>query len=279
VLRSENKKGEKKMAIRRIATVLMAAMAAVATAQITNEEREAFLKSAAIVRTKNLSMGVTLSRKASMSNGTIEHDAHIQTVNEYKAKFEGTTGTEMNFRDSYKYNVAAYRIAKLLNLNMVPPSVERKVEGSTAAVTWWVDDVAMTEFDRRKRKQEAPDANDWNKQMSVVHVFDELIYNVDRNMGNLVITRDWSIWMIDHTRAFRWHKACPKLKNLKQIDRNLLVSLKKLTREQLQQEVGAYLMKPEIEGLLARRDVIVKHFEDKLAENGEAKVLYEMARR
>jgi hypothetical protein len=267
------------MAIRRIATVLMAAMAAVATAQITNEEREDFLKNAAIVRTKNLSMGVTCSRKASMSNGTIEHDAHIQTVNEYKARFEGGTGTEMNFRDSYKYNVAAYRIAKLLNLNMVPPSVERKVEGSTAAVTWWVDDAAMTELDRRKKKQEAPDTNEWNKQMSTVHVFDELIYNVDRNMGNLVITKDWNIWMIDHTRAFRWHKTCPKLKNIKQIDRNLLDNLKKLTREQLQQEVGAYLMKPEIEGLLARRDAIVKYFEEKLAENGEARVLYELARR
>ncbi len=269
------------MAFTRIVRVMtMAAMALTAIAQqMTNEERESFLKSAQIVNMKNLSRGVTLSKKASMTNGTLQHDAHVQSVQEYKARFEGTSGSEINFRDSYKYNVAAYRIAKLLNLSMVPPSVERKVEGKTAAITWWVDDTAMTEFDRRKNKQEAPDVNAWNKQLVVMNVFDELIYNVDRNLGNMVITSNWNLWLIDHTRAFRWHKTCPKLATLKQIDRNLFDNLKKLTREQLKNEVGDFLMNPEIDGVMARRDLIVKHFEQKLAENGEGKVLYELAQR
>ena len=263
-----------------VRVMTMAAVAMVATAQeMTNDQRESFLKTAEIVRMKNLSQGVTLSKKASMTDGEMQHDAHVQTIDEYKARFEGTSGSELNFRDSYKYNVAAYQIAKLLNMNMVPPSVERMVEGKTAAITWWVDNAAMTELQRRKTKEEAPDLNAWNKQLVAMNVFDELIYNVDRNLGNMVITKDWNLWLIDHTRAFRWHKACPKLKNLKQIDRNLLESLKKLTREMLKQHAGQYLMGPEIDGVLARRDVIVKHFEQKLAENGEAKVLFEMARR
>ena len=263
-----------------VRVMTMAAVAVVATAQqLTNDQREAFLKTAEIVKMKNLSQGVTLSKKASLADGMMQHDAHVQTVDEYKARFEGTTGSEINFRDSYKYNVAAYRIATLLNLDIMPPSVERKVEGKTAAITWWVDNAAMTELQRRKTKQEAPDSNAWNKQLVVMNVFDELIYNVDRNLGNMVITSDWNLWLIDHTRAFRWHKTCPKLNNLKQIDRNLLANLKKLTREMLQQHVGQYLMAPEIEGVLARRDAIVKHFEQKLTESGEAKVLYELAQR
>ena len=36
-----------------------------------------------------------------------------------------------------------------------------------------------------------------------VRMFDQLIYNVDRNLGNLVIDKNWTIWMIDHSRAFR----------------------------------------------------------------------------
>jgi len=269
------------MAISRTVRVLtMAAVAMAATAQqMTNEQRESFLKTAEIVKMRNLSQGVTLSRKASMTNGAMQHDAHVQTIDEYKARFEGMTGSEINFRDSYKYNVAAYRIAELLDLDMVPPSVEREVEGKTAAITWWVDNAAMTELDRRKTKQEAPDINAWNKQLVAMQVFDELIYNVDRNLGNMVITRDWNLWLIDHTRAFRWHKTCPKLNNVKQIDRNLLDNLKKLTREQLKQRVGDYLRGPEIDGVLARRDIIVKHFEQKLAENGEGKVLYELSHR
>jgi hypothetical protein len=268
------------MAISRTVRVMaMAAVAMTATAQMTNEAREAFLANAKILRTKGLSMGVTNSQKAYMSDGAMEHEAHIQSIDEAKARFEGVTGTEINFRDTYKFNVAAYRLAKLLNLDMIPPSVERRVGGKSSAVTWWVDDVMMTELDRRKRKEEAPDRNAWNKQMNTVAVFDELIYNVDRNMGNLVITKSWDIWMIDHTRAFRLHKNCPKLTGVKQIDRNLLDNLRKLTREMLKQELGEYLRMPEIDAVLARRDAIVKHFENRLAQSGEATVLYELARR
>jgi hypothetical protein len=268
------------MAISRTARVMaIAAMAVTASAQMTNEAREAFLMNADIVRTKGLSMGITNSMKAYMSDGTMEHDAHVQTIDEYKARFEGTNGSELNFRDSYKYNIAAYRIAKMLNLDMVPPSVERKVAGKTAAITWWVDNAMMTELDRHKSKQEAPDKNSWNKQYVTVQIFDQLIFNVDRNLGNLVITKDWNIWMIDHTRAFRWHKSCSKLAMLKQVDRNLLENLKKLTRESLKEQVGRYLVPQEIEGVLARRDAIVKHFESRVAQNGADKVLYEMASR
>jgi hypothetical protein len=269
------------MAISRTVRVMtMAAVAMAATAQeMTNEQRESFLKTAEIVKMKNLSQGVTLSRKASMTDGAMQHDAHVQTIDEYKARFEGTTGSEINFRDSYKYNVAAYRIAKLMNLDMVPASVERKVGGKSAAITWWVDDVLMTELDRYKSKQQPPDQNAWNQQMATVHVFDQLILNVDRNLGNLVITKDWNIWMIDHTRAFRLHKSCPKLAGMKQIDENLLDSLKKLNKAELKTEVGQYLSPMEIDSLLARRDAIVKHFESRLAQNSQATVLYQMARR
>jgi hypothetical protein len=266
-------------AMRAVRIAMIAAAVTASAQELTNEQREAYLKNAKIVRTKTLSMGITGSMKAAMTDGTLEHDAHIQTIDEYRARFEGTRGAEINFRDSYKYNIAAYEIAKMLGLDMVPPSVERKIDGKTGAITWWVDNVLMTELDRHKRKQQAPDTNAWNKQMAIVHVFDELIYNTDRNLGNLVITNDWQIWMIDHTRGFRWNKTCPKLKAMKQIDRNLLVSLKKLTRESLTERCAQYLMKPEIEGVLARRDLIVKHFEDRLAASGDAVVLYETARR
>ena len=269
------------MAISRTVRVMtMAAVAMAATGQqLTNEAREAYLMTAKIVRTKGLSMGVTNSVKASMDDGTLQHDAHVQTIDEFKARFDSTQGVEMNFRDSYKYNVAAYRIAKLMNLDMVPPSVERKVGGKSAAITWWVDDVMMTELDRYKSKQQPLDQNTWNEQMATVHVFDQLILNVDRNLGNLVITKDWNIWMIDHTRAFRLHKKCPKLAGLKQIDQNVLDNLKKLNKAELKTEVGQYLTNSEIDSLLARRDAIVTHFEGRLAHNGQATVLYQMARR
>ena len=261
------------------ATICLAAAVSLSATHLTNDQIEQFLKEARIVNTKKLSMGVTNSSKAFLDDGSVQHEAHVQTIDEHKQKFESPRGTEINFRDSYKYNVAAYELAKMLDLNMVPPSVERKAIGSMAAVTWWVDDAAMTELTRYKQKLSAPDSIDWNKQMNNVRVFDQLIYNTDRNLGNLVITNDWKIWMIDHTRAFRMVKTCQNTKLMRQVDRNLLQNLRNLNKEDLTARLKKYLTKLEIEGILARRDQIVSFFDQQIAANGEPAIVFESPRR
>jgi hypothetical protein len=227
---------------------------------LTRAEIQEFLLHAKVVEQKNLSKGITNSQRAVLDNGKLRHDAHIQTVDISKTTFQTVQGTEVNFRDCYKFNVAACELDKLLDLNMVPVSVERKV-GSMAAVTWWVDDTLMTELDRKKKKMDPPDQHYWNQQMYVCRVFDQLIYNTDRNMGNLVITKDWKIWMIDHTRAFRVMKDLKSTKDLVQCDRKLLGKLRELNKEVLTKELGRYLTRLEIEGVLARRDKIVQFFD------------------
>ena len=42
-----------------------------------------------------------------------------------------------------------------------------------------------------------------------MRVFDELIANTDRNLGNMLIDRQWKLWLIDHSRAFRLHETLP----------------------------------------------------------------------
>ena len=223
--------------------MMVAAMLPASAQDLTNADRETFLRNSEIVSRKELSSGVTLSSKAELNDGTLNHAAHIQVVDIAQSQFQGSRGVELNFRDSYKYNVAAYELAKLIGLNMIPPSVERRVAGHGAAVTWWVDRVAMVELDRQKKKLQAPDQTDWNRQMHNVRAFDELIRNTDRNQGNLVITTDWQIWMIDHTRAFRMHKDCANLKGLRQIDRKLLANLRDLSRQSLVDHLGAFLLR------------------------------------
>ena len=230
--------------------------------KLSRAEMEEFLMNAKVVERKNLSMGITNSQRATLDDGRLKHDAHIQIVDIQKASFQTATRTEFNFRDSYKFNMAAYELDKLLELNMVPVSVERKVGGNMAAVTWWVDDALMTELDRHKKKMEPPDLKTWNPQMYVCRVFDQLIYNTDRNLGNLVITKDWKIWMIDHTRAFRTMKDLPASANLVQCDRKLLAKLRGLNKDVLTKGLERYLTSPQIDGLLARRDKIVSFFDE-----------------
>jgi len=245
---------------------------------LTRAQMEEFLLTAKVVERKHLSMGITNSERAVLDNGNLRHDAHIQSVDISKTFFQTIQGTEVNFRDCYKFDVAAYELDKLLNLNMVPVTVERKA-GDMAAVTWWVDDTLMTELVRKKKKMEPPNQHYWNQQMYICRVFDQLIYNTDRNLGNLVISKDWKVWMIDHTRAFRTMKDLQSPKNLVQCDRQLLGKLRELNKQVLTEKMQKYLTPIEIEGLLARRDKIVKFFDEQIAQKGEAAVLFDLERR
>jgi hypothetical protein len=124
--------------------------AATASAQsLTCAEMEEFLRLGKIGAQKDIPKGVTLPRRATLEYKGMKHDAVIQTIDISRASYETARGTELNFRDSWKYDVAGYELAKILKLNMVPPYVERSVEGHAASLSWWVDD-AMMELDRKK---------------------------------------------------------------------------------------------------------------------------------
>ena len=106
---------------------------------------------------KSVKIGTTGASKAELSDGRLQYAAHIQTIDIFKSSSRTRSGgMEFNFRDSYKFIVAAYRVDRLINLNMLPVSVERKFGGKSASVTWWIDDVLMMEGDRFKKKIEPP---------------------------------------------------------------------------------------------------------------------------
>jgi hypothetical protein len=182
--------------------------------------------------------------------------------------------TEFNFRDCYCFNIAGYKLAVLLGIDNVPMSVERKVTGKPSAVTWWIDDYAMDEEGRRKKSATDPNPQRFEHYRYRQRVFDELIQNRDRNLGNTVYTTDWTTWMIDHTRAFRLNKDLGRPEELIRVERTLYENLKKLTATSLAAAVGKQLRKAEVEAVLARRDLIIKAFDARIAKAGEGAVLY-----
>ena len=151
-------------------------------------------------------------------------------------------------------------------------TVERTVNGDDAAVTWWVDDVQMDERERMKRKTMGPEPARTSNQLQLMYIWDELIQNRDRNQGNILWTNDWTMWLIDHTRAFRLGDELRKPEELRRIDRGLLARLKGLTEDSVAKAVADSLLKSEQEAVLRRRDRIVKLFEERAAKVGDAAV-------
>jgi hypothetical protein len=242
----------------------------------TEQQKIDFLLHAKVIHSTHTAKGVTEPFRLTLSDGTVTHDASFQVVDETTPIMQFSDGhTEFNFKDSYKYDVAGYEVAKLLGMdNMVPVAVEREWNGHRGAISWWVSNVAMDEGDHLKNKVEAPDPDAWNKQMYKVRVFDELIYDTDPNLTNVLITKDWKVWRIDFTRAFRTWKKLRDPKNLVMCDKDLFAKMKALNESELKDATKHELTGAEIKGLLARRDLIVDYFNKLIAEKGEAAVLY-----
>src|SRR5665213_2361741 len=87
------------------------------TPKLSASQMETFLLNAKIVSIKGVGIGVTDTRRATLNDGTMTHDAHVQCIDEAKAEFDGTQGVAMNFRDTSRYNVAAYRLGKILGVD------------------------------------------------------------------------------------------------------------------------------------------------------------------
>jgi hypothetical protein len=241
---------------------------------LTKEQIKEFLRTAKVVNSRPASKGITGTWRLTLSDGTVTHDASFQPIDEHKAQKQVGIGTELNFVDSYKYNIAAYGLAELLGMDdMLPVYVERKWEGHAGSLSWWLP-VKMDEAERYKQKLKAPDPDAWNNQMYKIRVFDQLVSDTDPNLTNVLIGENWQIWRIDFSRAFRLNKDLKNPKDLVRCHRQLFEKLKALDANALTDKTKGYLTKDEVKAVMARRDKIVAQFQTMIAEKGESEILY-----
>jgi hypothetical protein len=243
--------------------------------QLTAEQQCEFLLTAKVIRYRQTGSGITNPYRLTLSDGKITHDASFQSINERRSWKELDRGGEANFVDSYLYNLAAYELAKLIGLeDMLPVTVERKWRGRTGSLTWWLP-VQMSIGQKEDKNISPPDLGAWNSSMYKVRVFTQLIYDTDRsNPDNILIGKNWEVYMIDFSRAFRLYHDLRNPEDLVCCSRKLLEKLRALDSEELAAKTGKYLTKPELEGIMKRRDKIVALFEKLIAEKGESAVLY-----
>lgn len=236
----------------------------------TKEEVEEFLKTAKIVKDKMLGNGITNPHKLTLDNGKVQSFAVWKTVDERRfGVTQLSAGAEVDFKDSWKFEVAAYELDKLLRLDMVPVTVERSYRGSKGSLQIWVPG-CVTEDDRLKKRMIPPDPNMWKREISKVRLFDALVYNIDRNQGNLLIAPDWKLYMIDHSRTFKNLDALKAAATINYFSRSFMDAVRKLDKAALTAHCGKYLMSTEIETLLKRRDLLVALYDKLSKEQGDA---------
>lgn len=274
------------MLIRKILSFMLLGVAVClpVTAQFTEEQLaerekwEEFLSAAEIVEQEQMSGSLAVTNPWVLS---LEQEGITR-----KALWKNPKGRMRGYLEGWRWEIAAYRLDKYLGLNMIPPTIERRFNGNLGSIQLWV----LAEMDLRKKAKDKIKTPSykvyyWNRATYLQRTFDSLIANEDRHMGNVLITDDWKMILIDHSRSFRTSRKFTKKlmfgkngikgkKLILQLPRSFLEQLKSLTPEIVKGLVEEYLTDKEIEAMLVRRDMLLKEIEEQIKEKGEDKFLY-----
>lgn len=221
---------------------------------------EQMLKEGKVARMEDVPIGVTKPQRA--------------TLQDHPMRFAWkplTPGYSKGFMESYKAEIAAYKLDRMLGLNMVPPIVERSMNGKNGAAVLWVENTRGWSV---AKPPQGPEPQ-WSLQLTRMKMFDQLIANIDRNQGNLIYDHDWHLFLIDHSRAFTGKKDLKGMAELGRVDRKLWEKMAALTLEELDRGLDKWVGTNEKKALLQRRDLMAKNIAQMVAKRGEQSVFYE----
>jgi hypothetical protein len=219
-------------------------------------EFEELLRTAEVSRVEVIPIGVTRPRVAFVAPGLPFSRMAWKTLK---------PGTYKGFYESYRSEIAAYELDKLVGLGMVPPSVERHIKDEVGAAILWVENVKGWEV---KNPVSGPDKRAWARQLVRQKMFDQLIGNIDRNQGNLLYDSEFHLILIDHSRAFRDVVDLNQYARALFVDVELWDRMQALTMDTMQPTVGKWVSKGMLYAVLDRRNRMKKEVDKLLAARG-----------
>jgi len=269
---------------KRCAAALLAIAVPLAALQFTPDELgerekwEDFLRTAEVVDSRQMTgpEAVTHPWVLTLTKGDVTH----------RALWKNAEGRMGGFWEGWTYEIAAYLLDKHLGLGMVPPTVERRFRGDRGSCQYWVDDcISLRERQEKRIKMPLAKTFGWNRATYLQRFFDNLIANEDRHTNQLLITPDWRLILIDHSRSFRTSGKFTKSllysarspegpKLMSELPRAVVEKVRTLDLAAIKAVVGEYLTNAEMEAVLVRRDLILQEIDRLIKVNGEDKVLY-----
>lgn len=222
---------------------------------------EDYLRTADVVKIEEIGLGVTRPRRAYLAPGGPVDRMAWKTI---------TPGVHSGYWESDKSEIAAYELDKLLQLDMIPPTIERSVDGRVGAAVMWV---APIKSFRELGGPASPPPDrlvSWNRQIVRAKMFDNLICNIDPNLGNWLVDPSWNLILIDHTRSFTTKKNM--VHEMTRIDRELWDRMKALTIETLESTLATWIGGREIRAIIDRRDQMQRTIDKLVAAKGEGVV-------
>ena len=224
-------------------------------------EIEAYLKAAPVVRFEDVSRGVTRPRQGYFAPGGPIESMVWKLLR---------PGMSHGYFESYKSEIAAYEIDKMLALDMVPPKVERRLEGGTGVAVMWVNSTKTFADVGGVPRPPAAQAAAWNRQLIRAKMFQNLIGDIDPNLGNWLVDPAWNLILVDHSRALTTRKRL--VHQMQRIDADLWMRMNTLTEETIGQTAGMWIGRDEIRAILDRRALMQAQIDRLVRASSEARV-------
>jgi len=225
-------------------------------------EIEKFLVEGKILKLENVPIGVTKPERAVLESGG--------PVGRFVWKAL-RPGYSKGFMESYKAEIAAYQMDRMLELHMVPPYVERNIDGRMGAAGMWIENTKQWSVEKPPQGPEPM----WSIQLTRMKMLDLLIGNIDRNQGNLIYDNDWHLFLIDHSRAFIGKKDLKGIAPIGRVDRALWNKMEALTLESLEAGLGEWVSTNDKKAILLRRDKMALAIKELINKRGEKSVFYD----
>ena len=155
--------------------------------------------------------------------------------------------------------LAAYRLDRLLGLDMIPATV-RRVIGDRKGIMQFIPEDAITELHRVASGRGKEMYCSREKQIAVMHVFDALINNQGRTpLSMLYSPDDWLLILIGHDTSFSTEVERPEY--LRDIELTVgdqwRAALAKLDDDTLRTALGGVLDDARLAALARRRDALI----------------------
>jgi hypothetical protein len=228
-------------------------------AGLDDDALEQWLEQADIVGIEELDTGITQPQRVTLRKDGVELRAVFKQVS---SDFGASSRTQaLSEADRFQYELAAYKLDRLLGLDMVPVTVPRRIKGRSGVLQFWIDG----SMNLRKMLEQKIQPSGWCEaapQYNLMNVFDILVHNTDRTQENALFTQDWMLVLIDHTRAFPTFLKNPTLlyRGETRVPPALAARLATLDQKTLKQSLGPYLQSRQIDALLKRRDLLLKNY-------------------
>lgn len=232
----------------------------------TREEVEYFLAKAEIInKIPEAVPGRTAAWKIDLDDGKSLRRAFFKPINDPRPA---------RLPESYKYELAAYAMDKLIGFNRIPPTIEREINGYEGSLQIRIEN-CMGLDEQQMKGLSPPDPEAYANALEEINVFENLVYSERKELDDILIHQNsWDIYRVDFSQAFDPTPTLIPNQKITRCSAILFKNLQELSNDLIKVRFQPYLNEEEISGLLQRKSLIIKTIQELIAKKGKKAVLF-----